>query len=329
MTFSASGSVSFGSADFSSRFSIDHGKPSFDFKLGAGKDDEAVRGASTHGACEAHEEASARSEQFLEDVKAVKDSSSKRALIDNFVKDAIKENRAAEKQAASDDAKPTKAADAGKAEGAKAAEGKKADGELGFAPVMKELQGLAETIDKSKLPEKTQGKLLDGVAELASDLKQAQADGGDLRETALNGLADLAKTLDESKGGEKAKGEVMDKIADSLTKVATGGADKAEDQACGCGEKAASGEGTASTRAAEESSDAPWSHSVKDGKAEINLGDKYTITADEGEAAWTVKNNETGATTRVSGDPHVDVGADGKNDWDFKKDMSFQLDDGT
>ena len=72
-----------------------------------------------------------------------------------------------------------------------------------------------------------------------------------------------------------------------------------------------------------------WSHSVEDGKATINLGDKYTITAEENGEQFTIKNNETGHETKVSGDPHVDVGNDGQNDFDFKKDMTFELDDGT
>ncbi|WP_375779020.1 DUF1521 domain-containing protein [Bradyrhizobium sp. ma5] len=72
-----------------------------------------------------------------------------------------------------------------------------------------------------------------------------------------------------------------------------------------------------------------WSHEVKDGKATINLGDKYTITADEKDGTWTVRNNQTGHVTKVHGDPHVDADGDGKDDFDFKKGMTFQLDDGT
>ncbi|MET4822595.1 hypothetical protein ABH972_000184 [Bradyrhizobium ottawaense] len=72
-----------------------------------------------------------------------------------------------------------------------------------------------------------------------------------------------------------------------------------------------------------------WSHEVKDGKATINLGDKYTITADEKDGTWTVRNNQTGHVSRIHGDPHVDANGDGKDDFDFKKGMTFQLDDGT
>ena len=72
-----------------------------------------------------------------------------------------------------------------------------------------------------------------------------------------------------------------------------------------------------------------WSHEVKDCKAIINLGDKYTITADEKDGTWTVRNNQTGHVTKIHGDPHVDANGDGKDDFDFKKGMTFQLDDGT
>lgn len=73
-----------------------------------------------------------------------------------------------------------------------------------------------------------------------------------------------------------------------------------------------------------------WTHEKKDdGTAEIRLGDKYTINLEEDEESFTVRNNQTGAVTRIWGDPHVDKNADGKRDFDFKKDMTFQLDDGT
>jgi hypothetical protein len=70
-----------------------------------------------------------------------------------------------------------------------------------------------------------------------------------------------------------------------------------------------------------------WSHDKEDGKATIHLGDKYTITANENDASWTIRNNQTGHVTTISGDPHVDN--NGKHDFDFKKDMTFQLEDGT
>ncbi|MEJ6871894.1 DUF1521 domain-containing protein, partial [Bradyrhizobium japonicum] len=38
---------------------------------------------------------------------------------------------------------------------------------------------------------------------------------------------------------------------------------------------------------------------------------------------------QTGHVTVIHGDPHVDADGDGKDDFDFKKDMTFQLDDGT
>jgi uncharacterized protein YidB (DUF937 family) len=76
-------------------------------------------------------------------------------------------------------------------------------------------------------------------------------------------------------------------------------------------------------------SDDVWSHEVNNGQATIRLGDKYTITAKEDGSEVILKNNETGAETKIWGDPHVDVGNNGSNDFDFKKDLTFQLDDGT
>ncbi|GGH32137.1 hypothetical protein GCM10007036_43790 [Alsobacter metallidurans] len=76
--------------------------------------------------------------------------------------------------------------------------------------------------------------------------------------------------------------------------------------------------------------DDKWSvGEVKDGKGEIKLGKDYTINFDESKEEFLVKNNCTGDVTRVWGDPHVDVKNDGKNDWNFKKDSTFQLKDGT
>ena len=67
---------------------------------------------------------------------------------------------------------------------------------------------------------------------------------------------------------------------------------------------------------------------VKDGKATIDTG-RYTIALDEAHSQWTVTDKKTGESTRVWGDPHVDEGNDGKTDWDFKKDSTFVLADGT
>lgn len=265
----------------------------------------------------------ARSEQFLEDVKTLDDSSSKRALIDNFVNDALEENNNPERGG---DATPAKPAP-GKTAPAKTDAPTRAPnqgGNAGYEPTMKGLQGLAKTVDTAEdLPENTQNNLLDDIAGLATQIKDASDNGGDVRRTALLGLSDLAKTLDESEGSDGAKGPVMDQIADLISNVATGNFDSAPD----AGAPAPSDDSAPSGMS--DGTTGPWTHSVKDGKAEINLGDKYTITAQEDGEAWTVKNNETGAVTKISGDPHVDVGNDGKNDWDFKKDMTFQLDDGT
>lgn len=115
--------------------------------------------------------------------------------------------------------------------------------------------------------------------------------------------------------------------------------DLAGDDECGCDDKQASesnasGSGAPETTAGEKDCDDPskadWSveHGAN-GQSTVELGEKYSISMNEADSSWTVTNNETGEETKISGDPHVDVGNDGKNDFDFKKDMTFQLDDGT
>ena len=71
-----------------------------------------------------------------------------------------------------------------------------------------------------------------------------------------------------------------------------------------------------------------WACSVNGAKATVELGG-YRIELDETGSRWLLTNKSTGACTRIWGDPHVDVGNDGKNDFDFKEDMTFQLADGT
>ncbi|MEZ5727188.1 MAG: Calx-beta domain-containing protein [Burkholderiaceae bacterium] len=71
-----------------------------------------------------------------------------------------------------------------------------------------------------------------------------------------------------------------------------------------------------------------WTCTSGGGKGTIDLGD-YKIELVEQGSRWILTNKESGAVTRIWGDPHVDVGNDGKNDFDFKHDMSFQLADGT
>lgn len=64
-----------------------------------------------------------------------------------------------------------------------------------------------------------------------------------------------------------------------------------------------------------------------DGKS-INLDGKYRIDVDGG-TTWKITNLANNQTTRIWGDPHVDVNNDGSNDFNFKENMTFQLADGT
>lgn len=98
---------------------------------------------------------------------------------------------------------------------------------------------------------------------------------------------------------------------------------------CACDPASDSSDSCDAPQSSSSGSQDVWTHEVKDGEATIRLGDQYTITAKEDGSSVTVKNNETGASSTFSGDPHFDIGSDGSNDFDFKKDMTLQLDDGT
>jgi hypothetical protein len=70
----------------------------------------------------------------------------------------------------------------------------------------------------------------------------------------------------------------------------------------------------------------PWAvTNTGNGKDHIDLGN-YTLDLNEQNMQWTLTNKKTGDKTDISGDPHVNENG---NKWDFKKDLSFQLDDGT
>lgn len=75
--------------------------------------------------------------------------------------------------------------------------------------------------------------------------------------------------------------------------------------------------------------DLGWDVVGANGVATISLGNRYEIAINEQNASWTLKDKDCGTETKVSGDPHVDVGNNGSTDFDFKKDATFQLEDGT
>jgi hypothetical protein len=67
----------------------------------------------------------------------------------------------------------------------------------------------------------------------------------------------------------------------------------------------------------------------EDGKATIQLGDKYELVLNENRSQIVIKNKETGEETNIWGDPHVDWNKDGKTDADFWTKTTFELEDGT
>ena len=64
-----------------------------------------------------------------------------------------------------------------------------------------------------------------------------------------------------------------------------------------------------------------------EGRAEVDLGDGYTLKFNERSSQIEIFNANTGEHTRVWGDPHVDV--DGKRAFDFWGTTTFTLENGT
>jgi hypothetical protein len=74
--------------------------------------------------------------------------------------------------------------------------------------------------------------------------------------------------------------------------------------------------------------DAQWTASLQgEGQAAVDLGDGYSLDIDENNSQILITNAETGETTRIWGDPHVDV--DGKHVYDFWGKTTFTLENGT
>lgn len=71
-----------------------------------------------------------------------------------------------------------------------------------------------------------------------------------------------------------------------------------------------------------------WTASTgPNGRGEIDLGEGYSLELNENNSEIVVKNANTGETTRIWGDPHVDV--DGKHQYDFWGTTTFELENGT
>ncbi|EEX34258.1 MULTISPECIES: DUF1521 domain-containing protein [Vibrio] len=71
------------------------------------------------------------------------------------------------------------------------------------------------------------------------------------------------------------------------------------------------------------------SYEPSSGKATLE-NDRYTINIDESSSEIEVIDKQNPEDSfRIYGDPHFDIGNDGDTDFDFKKDMSIELDDGT
>ena len=73
---------------------------------------------------------------------------------------------------------------------------------------------------------------------------------------------------------------------------------------------------------------ASWTASLQnESEGQIDLGDGYRLELDERNSEIRLYNDNTGETTRIWGDPHVDI--DGKHSFDFWGKTTFQLENGT
>ena len=73
---------------------------------------------------------------------------------------------------------------------------------------------------------------------------------------------------------------------------------------------------------------AQWTASTgADGQASIDLGDGYSLQLDENSSSATIIDSNTGQTTQIWGDPHVNV--NGQHQFDFYGTTSFTLPNGT
>lgn len=64
-----------------------------------------------------------------------------------------------------------------------------------------------------------------------------------------------------------------------------------------------------------------------DGQADIDLGDGYSLSLNENNSEINIVNANTGETTQIWGDPHVNVG--GQHAFDFSGTTTFELANGT
>ncbi|WP_336970695.1 DUF1521 domain-containing protein [Sphingobium aromaticiconvertens] len=74
--------------------------------------------------------------------------------------------------------------------------------------------------------------------------------------------------------------------------------------------------------------DAQWSASLQnESQGSIDLGDGYSLQLDERNSEITIYNENTGETTQIWGDPHVNI--DGEHAFDFWGTTTFELENGT
>ncbi|MCJ2013116.1 DUF1521 domain-containing protein [Methylobacterium sp. J-076] len=126
----------------------------------------------------------------------------------------------------------------------------------------------------------------------------------------VSGFKQLASLISGSVLDENTKNVMLDDIANLMTKAVA---------------SAKSG----STLTMSEPKGTVWKKEDNNGQPLLRLGDAYSIKLNESDQSFEISSLKDSRKIRVWGDPHVDIGADNVNDFNFKKALTFQLDDGT
>lgn len=157
---------------------------------------------------------------------------------------------------------------------------------------MKGYSALADQIAASDLPPKTKESMLNDIATEMAKLRD-----------------EYPPVASDKKTNDAATSDASKASGDASQSGATGGTSEQKPATNGQENKV-------------------WTQEVKDGTATIHLGDEYTLNINEADQSVTLTNQFTGAVTKVYGDPHVDVGNDGKEDFHFHDGMTMRLDNG-
>lgn len=153
----------------------------------------------------------------------------------------------------------------------------------------------------------------------------------------MDGFRVLSEQIANSDLPTQSKNSMLEDIARQMAKLrdenppsktADNGTDSSDSASKLAANSSADGSSDSSASPTSGQEGKVWTQENKDGVATIHLGDEYTLKVNENGAAVTISNNWTGGVTNIWGDPHIDVGNDGTNDFNFKDGMTMKLDNG-